>query len=530
MRRQPGRDLIAGVTVAVVALPLALAFGISSGMGASAGLVTAIIAGAAAAVFGGSNLQVSGPTGAMAVVLLPVVAMFGAAGVLVVGVMAGVLLIALAFARAGQIIRFLPLPVVEGFTIGIAIIIGLQQIPAALGVTAKGEKVAVTAMHAITDWASAPGWSAPAITLAVAACMLTAARYRPALPASLLAIAAVTALTARLDWTVATIGSIPRGLPIPQLPGVDRATLSALLLPAVAVAALAALESLLSATVADGMSVGHRHDPDRELFGQGIANLLSPLFGGIPATGAIARTAVNVRSGARSRLAALTHAFVILLVVLVAATLVAKIPLAALAGVLLATVIQMVEVSNVRALLRATRGDAAVLLLTAAATIAFDLVTAVLLGLLLAGFHALLQVARSAHVDEIELDTSDHSEDERRLLAEHVVAYRLDGPLFFGAAHTFLLELAEVSNVKVVILRMSRIQTLDATGATVLGQTIRSLEARGITVLLSGTKPQHRQIFEQLGVLNELAHDRHVFDTTPDAIIHAHRHVAREEH
>ncbi len=529
MRRNPRRDVLAGVTVAFVALPLALAFGVASGVGAGAGLVTAIVAGVVAAVFGGSNLQISGPTGAMTVVLLPIVVQFGVSGVLVVGLLAGMILIVLAFAGAGRYMQYIPLPVVEGFTIGIAVIIGLQQVPAALGQPSGGEKVVGAAWSAIVDFAHSPDWLAVAITAFVAGSMLLGVRLRPGFPVSLPAVVVATIATGALHLDVATIGALPTGLPAPAVPDVPWAHLSVLVLPALAVAALAALESLLSATVADAMSVGERHDPDRELFGQGMANIVTPLFGGVPATAAIARTAVNVRSGARSRLAAITQSASLLLVVLVAAQWVSYIPVAALAGVLLATVVQMVEVSSVRAVLHATRGDAVVLVATAVATILFDLVTAVILGLAIAGLYALRQMSRSAHVDEIPLDASDHSAAEQALLDQHVVAYRLDGPLFFGAAHRFLLEIAEVSDVRVVILRLSRVQTLDATGASVLADTIKVLEGRGITVLLSGIRDEHETVFSALGVYDHLAHERHVFATTPEAIEHAMAHVAAAE-
>jgi len=313
---------------------------------------------------------------------------------------------------------------------------------------------------------------------------------------------------------------------------VPLADLGSLVLPAVAVAALAALESLLSATVADGMAVGERHDPDRELIGQGIANLGSPLFGGLPATAAIARTAVNVRAGATSRLASVTHAVFLLLVVLVAAQWVGRIPLAALAGVLVATAVQMVRVSSVSALVRSTRGDAAVLAVTAAATLAFDLITAVILGLVVAGFVALRQTAGTARLAETPFDDEDHTDhttEERALLDDHVVAYRLEGPLFFAAAHDFLLALSNVSDVRVVILRMSHVTTLDATGAHVLADTVSRLEARGITVLLSGVRPEHDRVLRELGVHEQLAHERHSFASTPEAIAHARQHVSRAD-
>jgi len=516
--------------VGLVALPLALGFGVSSGLGATAGLVTAIVAGAVAAVFGGSRVQVSGPTGAMTVVLLPIIAIHGPSGVLVVGLLAGLVLIGLGYAGAGRFIRYVPVPVVEGFTVGIAVIIALQQLPAALGVDVHAQKVLVLAARAVRVWAAEPLWLPLAIAAGVTALVLVLSRVVPLLPGSLIAVAAATVANSAFGWDADPIGHIPSGLPTPAFPTVPWADVDTLILPAVAVAALAALESLLSATVADAMSVGRRHNSDRELVGQGLANLVTPLFGGIPATAAIARTAVNVRSGAASRLAALTHAFVLLAIILVAARWVGEIPRAALAGVLIATAAQMVRVSSLGALLRSTRGDAAVLAITAAATITFDLVTAVLIGLVVAGFFALQQTARSARLEEMPLDETDHVDEERSLLDEHIVAYRLDGPLFFAAAHDFLLELADVTRVRVVVLRMSRVTAIDATGAHVLADTISRLEHRHITVLLSGIQPQHEQVLRELGVHSRLAHERHLFATTPEAIAHARVHASRVAH
>jgi len=530
IRRQPRRDIVAGLTVAVVALPLALAFGITSGLGAGAGLITAIVAGVLAAVFGGSSVQISGPTGAMTVVLVPIVAEFGGPGVLAVGLLAGAILIGLAHGGAGRLMQYVPLPVVEGFTVGIAVIIALQQVPALLGVHATGDKVITVAMDAVGRWLAAPVVAAPVLAGAVAAAMLVAARLRPGLPVSLLAVIVATLAAAVASIPVATIGALPAGFPTPSLPALDPGRLPDLVLPAVAVAALAALESLMSATVADGMRVGERHDADRELFGQGVANLVTPLFGGIPATAAIARTAVNVRAGASSRLAAITQSAALLVVVLLVSRWVAVIPLAALAGVLIATAIQMVEVSSLTVLLRSTRGDAAVLITTALATIVLDLVTAVILGLIVAGAFALQAMARSVRLDETPLDHTDHSAEEQRLFDDHIVAYRLEGSLFFGAAHAFLLELTELSDVRVVILRMSRLATLDATGATVLADTIKRLEGRGISVLISGSRPEHARLLARLGVYDQLSTERHVFATTPEAIVHARTHAARLAH
>ncbi|MCC2280099.1 STAS domain-containing protein [Streptomyces sp. ET3-23] len=558
--RDPKRDLLAGLTVAIVALPLALGFGVSSGLGAEAGLATAVVAGALAAVFGGSNLQVSGPTGAMTVVLVPIVARHGTGGVLAVGLLAGLMLLALALARAGRYMRYMPAPVVEGFTLGIAGVIGLQQIPNALGVPKPaGDKVLVVTWRAVEAFARTPNWTAVALAAGVALVMLAGARWRPTIPFSIIAVIAATVVAQAFGPHAAKpIGDLPSGLPAPSLSFLDAGALGSLLAPAVAVAALAALESLLSASAADAMTVDQKHDPDRELFGQGLANIAAPLFGGVPATGAIARTAVNVRTGAGSRLASLTHAAVLAVIVFAAAPLVSRIPLAAVAGVLIATAVRMVEVGSLRAMARATRSDGLVLILTAAATLALDLVYAVLIGLGVAGALALRAVAGQARLDQVPIEADlmragltkadlmkadpmetglvkadpvradlpgDHSAEEHALLAEHIVAYRIDGPLFFAAAHRFLLELSEVADVRVVILRMSRVSTIDATGALVLKDAVTKLRRRGITVLASGIRPGQRQVLQSVGALELLRHEGREFADTPDAIAAARIHL-----
>jgi SulP family sulfate permease len=489
-----------------------------------------------AAVFGGSNLQVSGPTGAMTVVLIPVAQHFGPSGVLMVGAMAGVLLIAMAGARVGRYVRYLPLPVVEGFTAGIAVVIALQQVPAALGVSgATGHKVWAIAADAVARFVQHPRPAPVLIALTVAAIMLLGARWHPSAPYSLLAVALVTVLSPWIPGPLSTLGSLPSGLPRPSLAFLDVSAVGTLATAALAVAALAALESLLSATVADAMSVNEQHDPDRELFGQGLANLVTPMFGGIPVTAAIARTAVNVRAGASSKLAALTHSVVLLLVVFTIAPLVSRIPLAALAGVLFATTVRMVEVSSLSAIARATRSDAVILALTFTVTVALDLVTAVMVGLAVAGALALRAVARTASLDPVPLERGDHSDEEHALLKEHIVAYRLDGPLFFAAAHTFLLELSDVTDVRVVILRMSRISTMDATGARVLADAVDRLERRGIAVLLSGISARHEDILATIGIAAHRHGQGRIFPDTPAAIrfartlieVPARRHLAQ---
>ena len=523
-------DVMAGITVGVVALPLALAFGITTGLGAQAGLMTAIVAGFVAAVFGGSNVQVSGPTGAMTVVLVPIVAEHGTDAVLLVSLMAGVLIVVAAIARLGRYLQYMPWPVIEGFTIGIAVIIFLQQVPAALGVPKpEGENTAVVALRAagrVTDQGSV---AAVALVALVAVVMVAAPRLHRAMPASLVAIAVATVVASLADLDVERIGALPHTLPVPSFPPIEN--LDALVSAAFAVAVLATLESLLSAKVADGMADTSPHDPDRELFGQGLANLTSPLLGGMPATGAIARTAVNVRAGARTRVSAMVHALFLVGVVYLAGDLVARIPLAALAGVLMVTAVRMVEIHNVRAVLRATRSDAAVLVVTAVATVAFDLIVAVEIGVIVAAGLALRNIARTASVTAERLGVNEGEvspDDEHSLLAEHIVTYRLDGALFFGAAQRFLTELTAVADVRVVILRLPQLQMLDATGAQALCEIVSELEHRRITVLIKGARPEHLRIMHAVGVLDRLAHENHIFDDLGAAITHARLHVRRD--
>jgi sulfate permease, SulP family len=391
-------DVLAGITVGVVALPLALAFGITAGLGADAGLITAIVAGLVAAVFGGSNVQVSGPTGAMTVVLVPIVARHGTASVLLVGLLAGLLMLAAGVAGFGRYLTYIPWPVIEGFTIGIAVIIFLQQVPSALGVAKpEGENTALVAGRAVARGVDGQGvWWAMALVGVVVLVMVGLPRLHRGLPASLLAVVAATVAAKLVGIEVAVIGQLPNTLPTPALPPISTGLVSILSGPVLAVAALGALESLLSAKVADGMADMGRHDPNRELVGQGLANIVSPLFGGMPATGAIARTAVNVKAGARTRVSAIVHALVLLGVVLVGSGLVAEIPLAALAGVLMVTATRMVERHNVVSIVRATRSDALILIVTAFVTVAFDLILAVEVGMAAAAILALRQLSRTS--------------------------------------------------------------------------------------------------------------------------------------
>ena len=404
MATNPRSDILAGLSVAVVALPLALAFGIGSGVGAAAGISTAIIAGLVAAIFGGSRVQVSGPTGAMTVVLIPIFSKFGAEAVLVVGLISGLILLTLSLTGAAHFMKYIPVSVIEGFTLGIALLIGLQQIPIAIGTQSDSSSVVVSAFHAMSSAPRNLNQFSVFICLGSILIILVARRIRASLPAGIIAVIVLTAVSWVLVLDVPVVGDIPRSISWQGVPSLSNLPMQSLLIPALSVAGLAAIEGLLCASIADSMADLPPHDSHRELFGQSMANLVAPLFGGVPATAAIARTAVNVRSGAVSRLAAITHSIVLFLFVAVGAGFVAHIPLATLAGVLIATAARMVEVKKLREFVSETPHHGIVVALTAIATLCLDLVEAVTLGLVFAGTISLLQDRRSHHNHESEAE------------------------------------------------------------------------------------------------------------------------------
>lgn len=521
-------DVLAGITVGVVALPLALAFGISSGVGAAAGLITAVVAGLVAAVMGGSHVQVSGPTGAMAVILAPIVAAHGLGTIALVTILAGAIVFVAALLGLGRAVTFIPWPVIEGFTLGIAVIIFLQQVPAAFATTPpKGVGTLPAAWQVIAD----ADWGAAAKTLGVVAVvallMVGLPRIHRAIPESLTAVVVVTLIVQFAHIDVARIGSLPAHLPAPVLPHVDPAALKSLISAALAIAALAAIESLLSARVAATMSPTGPYDPDRELSGQGLASIASGLFGGMPATGAIARTAVNVRSGARTRVSAIVHSLFLLGVVYLATGPVSKIPLAALSGVLMVTCFRMISTSTVRKIVRSGRSDAAIFVITAVITVCFDLIEAVQIGIVVAAFFALRQVAQRSSVTREPLPGPQRPGDEK------IALLRLDGAMFFGAAErisTAIQDDAGHPAVTVVIIRMSHLGMLDATGAHTLAEIVNDLESRGITVILKGVQDEHLKLLTGVGVIDSLRHENHLMGSLDEAIEHAREHVVAQAH
>jgi len=387
-RKDLSADLVAGITVAIVALPLAIGFGITTGMSAAAGLTTAIIAGFLAAIFGGSKYQVSGPTGAMTVILIPVIQKYGPTAIPALGVMAGAMVVLMAIFKLGAIINRVPWAVIEGFTVGIALVISLQQIPLAFGIAkGEGDKSLPVAWHTIHNAINA-GINKTSLLIVVLTLVMKFNFPRIAkklpfhVPASFVSLLLITILVKLLSIDVATIGTIPRSVGSYQTP--TFANFGNLLVPALWIALLAAVESLLSARVADGMAHEKTHfEPNRELFGQGIATLAASVMGGMPATGAIARTSVNVRSHAKSRMASVFHAVVLLLIAFIAAPLVSYIPTAAIAGVLLGTSYRILNPASIMESLRTTKPEAATLIVTAVSVLAIDLIWGMVIGIAL---------------------------------------------------------------------------------------------------------------------------------------------------
>ncbi len=528
------QDLLAGITVGVVALPLALAFGVTSGAGAAAGLFTAIIAGLIASVFGGSRYQITGPTGAMTVVLIPIIAQFGLDKVFVVGLMAGIMLLLMGIFRLGRVINLIPWPVITGFTNGIAVIIFLQQIPALLGLKAlKSESgILSSSFHILEVFFQHPQGITLGIGLLTALIVLWWPRVSKKIPGSMVALLVITVASVVLKLEVPRIGIIPTGLPSPNLPHFNLSESTPLFSAALAVAVLSALESLLSAVVADGMSMRDRHDSDRELIGQGLGNVVVSFFGGIPSTGAIARTAVGVRSGGQSRLTGVIHALFLLITMLLLGSYAAQVPLAVLAGILMVTAYRMLEFEAIKSLFHSTKSDLTTMVLTTVITVMFDLILAIEMGLVVAGIFFVQRMIGSLSIEPINV--LEHLPKDQildpNLLQKRVLAYRVDGPLFFGVAGRFLENLTALTDIDVVILRMRRVKTLDASGAHALEAIQHELKAREITLIFSGLQNQPLELLHKMDIFDTLTVEgHHHFETTPEAIKHAWSHVQRSK-
>jgi SulP family sulfate permease len=511
---QFGRDVAAGVIVGIVALPLAIAFAIASGVTPDRGLWTAIVAGFLISAFGGSRVQIGGPTGAFVVIVYGIVQKHGIDGLTVATLMAGVLLVIMGVAKLGSAIKFIPHPVITGFTSGIAVIIFSSQVKDLLGLNMSavpaeflGKWVAF-AEHVTTFTPAAIAVAATSLVIIVAW-----PRIMQRIPSPFVALIVTTVGARLLHLPVETIGTrfgeLNAALPHPQLPHLTLAQLTDLVGPAFTIAMLAAIESLLSAVVADGM-IGGRHRSNMELVAQGIANIASPLFGGIPATGAIARTATNVRNGGRTPVAGMTHSITLLLITLFFGRYAALIPLATLAAILVVVAYHMSEWRTFRTELRAPKSDVAVLLTTFSLTVLVDLTVAIAVGMVLAAF---LFIRRMATVTNVNIFSSgvdddlslDPAEPWRRAIPPGVSVFEINGPFFFGAVETFRDTLDDLDvRPRVLIIRMRDVHALDSTGMHALRDVVRRSRRAGTEVLLADVQPQPRSALETSGALAEI--------------------------
>ncbi|CAG8871246.1 SulP family inorganic anion transporter [Pseudomonas fluorescens] len=516
------RNLVSGVIVGVVALPLAMAFAIASGVKPEQGIYTAIIGGLLVSLFGGSRLQIAGPTGAFIVILAGVTAKHGVDGLQIATMMAGAMLLLLGMARLGAIIKFIPDPVIVGFTAGIGVIIWVGQWKDFFGLPRiSGEHFHEKFWHLLQVL---PDLHMATTLLAVLSLFLviTASRI-PGLkrvPGPLVAMAVATAIQSTFHFEgVATIGSafggIPQGLPALGLPEITLSRVIDLIGPAFTIAMLGAIESLLSAMVADGMA-GTKHDSNQELIGQGVANLVTPLFGGFAATGAIARTATNIRNGGTSPLAGITHAVTLVLIILILAPLASNIPLCALAAILFVVAYNMSELKHFKRMVqRAPHADVAILLITFSLTVFSDLVIAVNIGVILAMLHFMRRMASSVEVQQVvehELEEELRANGHARLPPGTLI-YTIEGPLFFGAAETFERVLAQThTDPRLLIIRLKRVPFMDITGLQVLEEVIQQLHKRNIVVKLCEANTKVLNKLDRVGILQEIGTEHYHAD------------------
>jgi SulP family sulfate permease len=505
-------DLIAGITVGLVALPLAMAFAIASGLTPQAGIYCAIVTGFLISALGGSRCQIGGPTGAFVVVVAGIIAEHGVNGLFMCTMMAGVLLVVLGATGMGAAVNYLPRPVVVGFTNGIAVLIASTQIRDLLGLRIDrvpadfAARMSVLGRHLDTASVAATALAAAALVVMIAM------RVRvPKVPGAIVALLAGTALVRLAGIDVDTIGSrfggIPSGLPIPAIPHFQAALIPPLIRPALTVALLGAIESLMSAVVADRMS-GDRHNPNVELIAQGVANIVSPIFGGLPATGAIARTATNIRSGARTPVAGIVHAATLLLVLIAAAPLARFIPMAVLAAILMMVAYNMGEWHEIPKLLRLTKTDISVWLTTFALTVFADLTLAVEVGMILAALLFIRRVAVTTTVSQVTPEYvasgQAHILQDKRI-PPYAVVFRIHGPFLFGTTDKIAAVTRDLEQLPpIVILRLRNMTAIDATGVRALEDLAAELRGAGRTLILCGAREQPAAVMRAAAVAEQI--------------------------
>jgi SulP family sulfate permease len=505
-KKQFTHDLFAGIIVGIVALPLAIAFAIASGVTPEKGLITAVVAGFIISAFGGSRVQIGGPTGAFIVIVYGIVQTYGISGLIVSTFIAGIMLILMGVARLGTVIKFIPHPLIIGFTSGIALVIFSSQVKDFLGL-----KIDTVPADFLQKWnvyfhnLNSVNLYAIGIALATIAIILLWPKINQKIPGSLIAILITTAAVQFFHLPVETIGSrfgnISSSFPAPDVPFVDFATLKHLIQPAFTIAILGAIESLLSAVVSDGMISGN-HRSNMELIAQGGANIFSSIFGGIPATGAIARTATNVKNGGRTPVAGIVHALTLLLILLVAGKWASLIPIANLAGILVIVAYNMSEWKNFKSILKGPKGDVAVLLITFFLTVLIDLTIAIEVGIVLAAFLFMRNMIKSSDVSILsnEIDDNDFNYDfaeGKYAIPEDVEVFEIKGPLFFGAAYKFKDAMKYLKrHPKILIIRMAHVPIIDATGIQTLKEIYKDSKKDHTKIILSELKSA--QVFKEL--------------------------------
>ncbi|WP_276966206.1 sulfate permease [Bacteroides graminisolvens] len=509
-------DLMAGIIVGIVALPLAIAFGIASGVSPEKGIITAIIAGFIISMMGGSKVQIGGPTGAFIVIVYGIIQQYGEAGLIVATLMAGVLLILLGVFKLGAIIKFIPYPIIVGFTSGIAVTIFTTQIADIFGLSFGGEKLPG---DFIGKWImyfnhfDTINWWNTIVSIASIIIIAMTPKFSKKIPGSLIAIIAITLLVYVLKTYVGvdsidTIGdrfSIKAQLPGAEVPTLNWEAMKGLLPAAITIAVLGAIESLLSATVADGV-IGDKHDSNTELIAQGTANIIAPLFGGIPATGAIARTMTNINNGGKTPVAGLIHAVVLLLILLFLMPLAQYIPMACLAGVLVVVSYNMSEWRTFRALLRNPKSDITVLLITFFLTVIFDLTVAIEVGLVIACLLFMRRVAETTEISVITDEINPNEEldiavnEENLIIPQGVEVYEINGPYFFGIANKFEEQMVQLGDrPKVRIIRMRKVPFIDSTGIHNLTNLCKMSKKERVTIVLSGVNEKVHHVLEKSG-------------------------------
>jgi len=521
-------DLVAGIVVGIVALPLAIAFAIASGVSPEKGLYTAIIAGFIISALGGSRVQIGGPTGAFIVIVYGIVQKYGVDGLAIATIMAGVMLIGMGFARLGSVIKFIPYPLIVGFTSGIALIIFSSEIKDFMGI-----KMGAVPADFIDKWAEylkhLDFINGPAIIISLGTIAVTVwfSKITHHIPGSLVAILLATATVYFLHLPVETIGSrfgsIPSSLPSPHIGHIDFTIIKHLIQPVFTIALLGAIESLLSAVVADGM-IGGNHKSNMELVAQGVANIVAPIFGGIPATGAIARTATNVKNGGRTPVAGIIHALTLLLIMVLIGKWATLIPLSCLAGILVVVAYNMSEWRSFVSILKSSRSDAAVLVVTFLLTVLVDLTMAIEVGMVLAAFLFMRRMTQISNVGVITKDLNDNGEgDDPKSILKYkipkgVEVFEINGPFFFGAAYKFKDSMRFVENSpKVLIIRMRYVPVIDATGLHTLELVFKEAEKMDTHFVISGIQPEVYTEFEKSGLLDKLGKEN-VLTNIEDAL------------